>query len=293
MNLRAVLTAMASLLVSLQLHAELTVFAAASTTEVMKELAEVFKVETGEVIRFNFASSGALARQIDAGAPADLFVSANVKWMDWLEGRSAINSPTRFNLAANTLVMVAPLDSTLSFNGQIEGRLAVGDFKSVPAGMYAKEALSHMGWLDGLRPRLVMASNVRTALMYVERGEVAAGIVYATDAMASDKVSVVGTFPLESHSPMVYQAAACSKKPAVSQFLEFLKTDQVKSILKKHGFTEPTENIEHKDSTGTIAPAIKYCDLQHHFVGRKRLKTFPPRSASRERPRKAGRLEGL
>lgn len=219
--------------------AELTVFAAASMSDAMKSLAEAYEENGGGEIRFNFASSGALARQIDAGAPADLYVSANIKWMDWLEANNRIKSKSRFDLAANSLVMIAPKNSNAKFSDQIQGRVAVGDFKSVPAGMYAEEALKAKGWLERLRPKLVMASNVRTALLYVERGEVAAGIVYATDAKASGKVKVIGTFPKESHSPIVYPVAACSEKSSTANFLAFLKTDTAKTILKKHGFANP------------------------------------------------------
>lgn len=217
-------------------QAKLTVFAASSMADAMKELASAFEEGGGEAVRFNLASSGALARQIAAGAPADVFVSANAKWMDWLEEKNCIVRASRFDLAANALVMIAPAGSRLPFDGQVEGRLAVGDFKSVPAGMYAKEALTATGWLDRLRPNLVMASNVRTALLYVERGEVAAGIVYATDARASGKISVIGTFPEESHSPIVYPAAACSANTEAEPFLAFLKSTAAKQILTRHGF---------------------------------------------------------
>lgn len=218
--------------------AELTVFAAASTTDVMKELAARFKESGSEEIQFNVASSGALARQIDAGAPADIFISANRKWMDWLEEKNMIAKVSRFNMASNRLVMIAPKGSHLSFDGNIPGRLAAGDFKSVPAGMYAREALDHLGWLDALKSKLVMGSNVRTVLMYVERGEVAAGIVYTTDALASTKIEIVGTFPADAHSPIVYPAAACSEKKEALRFLEFLKTDDAKTVLQNFGFSE-------------------------------------------------------
>ncbi|QBG48118.1 molybdate ABC transporter substrate-binding protein [Verrucomicrobia bacterium S94] len=175
-------------------HAGLSVFAAASTTDAMKELAAAYEENGGETVRFNFASSGALARQIEAGAPADLFVSANVKWMDWLEEKSAVQNGTRFNLAANSLVLTAPPVSTVKFDGTVPGKVAVGELKSVPAGMYAKEALEHLGWYREWKPQLVQASSVRTALLYVQRGEVSAGIVYATDAKAAG-LPVVGIFP--------------------------------------------------------------------------------------------------
>jgi molybdate transport system substrate-binding protein len=221
--------------------ADLSIFAASSTTEAMKEIATAFKQSGGERIHFNFAGSGTLARQIDAGAPADVFISANIKWMDWLGKQAAIQKETRFNLAANSLVLIAPSGSNLTFDGNMDGRVAVGNFKSVPAGIYAEEALTHMGWLAELRPNLVMGSNVRTVLMYVERGEVAAGIVYSSDAKASGKVLILGTFPADSHSPIVYPAAACSDKDSALKFLEFLKSDKAQTILHKHGFTNPQQ----------------------------------------------------
>lgn len=228
------------LMISLQAQADLTVFAAASTTDALKELANAYTTDGGETVRFNFTSSGALARQIDAGAPADLFISANVKWMDWLEEKAVIQTATRFNLAANSLVLIAPPNSALKFDGTISDRVAVGNMKSVPAGIYAKEALEHMGWYNDWKPHLIQASNVRTALLYVQRGEVSAGIVYATDAKAAG-LPIIGTFPAASHHPIIYPAAAVSKKESALQFLEFLKSDKAKDILKKHGFTEPKE----------------------------------------------------
>jgi len=216
--------------------AQITVFAASSTTEAMKEIGESFTQSTSEKVRFNFASSATLARQIEAGAPADIFISAHIKWMDYLEKRHAIQPDSRFNLAQNELVLVAEKGRQLAFDGIIPGRIATGDFKSVPVGMYAKEALKHMGWLDALQPKLIMGSNARTVLMYVERGETTAGIVYATDARASKKVVVVGTFPEASHSPILYPACACSEKKAAHTFLEFLKSPKARAIFTQHGF---------------------------------------------------------
>jgi len=216
--------------------AQITVFAASSTTEAMKEIGACFSNKTGNKVRFNFASSGTLARQIEAGAPADVFVSAHIEWMDHLEKRDAIHPSSRFNLAANALVLVAPKGSRVAFDGAFPGRVAVGDLKSVPVGIYAKEALEYMGWFDALRPQLVMGSNARMVLMYVTRGEAAVGIVYATDARASKKVFVVGTFPEESHSPILYPAAACSNTETARAFMDFLRSAEAKSILIKHGF---------------------------------------------------------
>lgn len=233
-------TILFSLLLTVSAQAALSVFAAASTTDAMKELAAAYKAGGGGTVRFNFASSGALARQIEAGAPADVFVSANVKWMDRLEEKAAVQSGTRFNLAANSLVLTAPVGSDIQFDGRADGKIAVGNFKSVPAGMYAKEALEHMGWYADWQPHFVQASSVRTALLYVQRGEAAAGIVYATDAKAAG-LPVIGTFPAESHSPIIYPAAAVSPKEPALKFLEFLKTKEAKAILKNHGFKEPEE----------------------------------------------------
>ena len=217
-------------------RAELSVFVAASTTDALKEAAAAYEQGGGKAVRFNFAGSGTLARQIEAGAPCDIFLSANVQWMDWLEGGGLLAEGSRLNLLTNSLVMVVPADSSLPFNGEIGGRIAVGDFRSVPAGMYAEEALQHMGWFDRLKPKLVMASNVRTALMYVERGEAAAGIVYATDAEASGSVRVAGTFPAESHRPIAYPVARCSNHADAAAILAFLQTTEAKRIFEAHGF---------------------------------------------------------
>lgn len=241
--MKILVTFLSVLLVSLHASAELTVFAAASTTDVMKALAAKYKESGGEDIRFNFASSGALARQIDAGAPADVFVSANTKWMDFLEGKGLLATGTRADIACNSLVLVAPKGSTLTYAGfpaNLKGRLAVGEFRSVPAGTYAEASLKKLGWLDDVQGKLVKGSNVRTVLMYVERGEVDAGIVYRTDAMQSEKVRVIGTFPAASHPPIVYPAACMkSAAPPAKAFLEFLKTETAKAIFKQYGFTSP------------------------------------------------------
>jgi molybdate transport system substrate-binding protein len=234
-------TILSALMLSCMAHGEITVFAASSLTDVMKAMAEAYGKVNGETVRFNFAGTGTLARQIEAGAPADLFIAANVKWMDLLEEKKAVASGSRFNLAGNRLVLVAPLGSTLGLDAKVEGRIAVGDFKSVPAGMYAEEALEHMQWLEAWKPKLVMTSNVRSALLYAERGEVDAAIVYVTDVAMSSKLRVVGTFPIDSHSPIVYPVAACSESESALGFLNFLKSPEAHAILKAHGFTDPAE----------------------------------------------------
>lgn len=221
--------------------AEINIFAASSLSDAMKALAEKYSDKEEVAIRFNFSSSGTLARQIESGAPADIFISANIQWMNWMESRHLILANSRMNLAGNKLVMIAPKGSPLTFNGQVPGRIAVGELNSVPAGMYAKEALEYMGWLEDLKSKIVMGSNARTVLMYVERGEADAGIVYDSDAKSSAKIMTVGVFPDNVHRPIIYPAAACSTHAEALNFLDFLKTEEAKEILRKLGFSELQE----------------------------------------------------
>lgn len=222
----------------------LTVFAAASTTDALKEIGELYEKTAGETVRFNFASSGALARQIDAGAPADLFLSANTKWMDYLEGKGRIAKATRVDLLANRLVLVEPQMNADERGPVFERltkykRIAVGDFKSVPAGAYAEQALTYGGVLDSLYGRLIKGDSVRRVLFYVERGEVDAGIVYATDAKVSAKVRMVGVFPAESHKPICYPVAVCAgsrQQEKSAAFLAFLKSPEAHAVFTKYGF---------------------------------------------------------
>lgn len=223
-------------------RADVTVFAAASTTDAMKEIGALYTESAGEMVRFNFASSGALARQIDAGAPADLFLSANTKWMDYLESKARMDATTRSDLLANRLVLVEPLAGALERESVFEAllqcrRLAVGDFASVPAGAYAEQALAFGGVYDAVAGRLIKGDSVRRVLFYVERGEVDAGIVYATDAKISAKVKVVGVFPAESHRPICYPVALCPQATdAAADFLAFLKSPEAMAIFTKYGF---------------------------------------------------------
>ena len=222
----------------------ITAFAAASTTDVMKELAVEFKKEGGTDVQFNFASSGALARQIDAGAPADLFISANKKWMTFLEEKELLMPGTRADVAMNKLVLIAPKESGLTyaaFPGNLTGKLAVGDFKSVPAGNYAEKALNALGWFAPLKDRFVKGDSVRKVLIYVEQGEVDAGIVYQTDALRSAKVKILGTFPADSHPPIVYPAACLKDGENAKAFLDFIQSEKAQAIWIKHGFAPPTK----------------------------------------------------
>ncbi|WP_119165447.1 molybdate ABC transporter substrate-binding protein [Algihabitans albus] len=231
-----------------QASERLTVFAAASTTDAVAEVLEQFKAKTGVESVASFASSSTLAKQIEAGAPADLFISANVTWMDHLEARQAIRAETRVDLLGNSLVVVSSRDSDFICGSAApcdlaaalqDERLAVGDPDHVPAGLYAKEALQSLGQWDDLEPKLAPTSDVRGALALVARGETPAGIVYQTDAALLSDVRVVSTLPVESHSPILYPVAltARSEHPAAPAFLRYLAGPQARAILIRHGFT--------------------------------------------------------
>ncbi len=226
----------------------LLIFAAASTTNAVQQVNQAFTQATGVKVTASFASSGTLAKQIASGAPAGVFLSANVKWMDFLQQKGFLEKGTRLNLLANRLVLVAPNDSPLdkvSISPRTDplkllkgGWLAMGDPRHVPAGSYGKEALASLGWWPKLEKRLALAASVRVALMMVERGEAALGIVYATDARISKKVKVVGVFPAHSHKPIVYPAALVAGQvtPEARRYLEFLSTPQARKIFASFGF---------------------------------------------------------
>ncbi|MBN2711139.1 MAG: molybdate ABC transporter substrate-binding protein [Planctomycetes bacterium] len=224
----------------------LTVFAAASMTNVIADLKDAYEKEHPCDIKLNLASSSKLARQIEAGAGADIFCSANVKWSDYLKEKGLIAESKSDIFAGNRLVVIAPKDGKLAdfavdadanFPAKFEGRLALGDPAHVPAGIYAKEALTHFKWFGALEKRLAPAANVREALMLVENGEVEAGIVYSTDAAQSAKVKVVGTFPEDSHSKISYTISVVKDSDAeAGEFYKFMFTPKAKGILKKYGF---------------------------------------------------------
>jgi molybdate transport system substrate-binding protein len=230
------------------------VFAAASMKDAIEAAGAAFTAETGDEIVPVFASSSTAARQIEQGAPADLFVSANIAWMDYLEERDLILDGSRKVIAANALVLIAPAgavpdpapslegpDGLLALLGD-EGRLAVGDPDHVPAGIYAKEALTSLGAWDALMPRLARAENVRVALALVSRGEVPLGIVYASDAAAEPGVAVVSDFPADSHAPIDYPAALVvrdGRPDAAAAFLDYLASEAGQAHLAAAGFRLP------------------------------------------------------
>lgn len=229
--------------------AKITVFAAASLTNAMQDIAKEYKKEKNVDVVSSFASSSTLARQIEAGAPADLFISADQKWMDYAVDKKVIDTATRETLLGNSLVVVAPkasaqsditIDAKTNWTSLLKGgRLAVGDPEHVPAGIYAKEALQKLGAWETLSPKLAPAEDVRGALALVERNEAPLGIVYGSDAVASKGVKVVGTFPEDSHKKVEYPIAITDghKNATVSAFYDYLKGPQASEIFKRYGFT--------------------------------------------------------
>ncbi|MDU2941772.1 MAG: molybdate ABC transporter substrate-binding protein [Enterobacteriaceae bacterium] len=228
---------------------KITVFAAASLTNAMQDIAKEYKKEKNVEVVSSFASSSTLARQIEAGAPADLFISADQKWMDYAVDKKAIDTSSRETLLGNSLVAVAPkaskldkvtIDAKTDWTRLLDGgRLAVGDPDHVPAGIYAKEALQKLGAWETLSPKLAPAEDVRGALALVERNEAPLGIVYGSDAVASKGVKVVGTFPEDSHQKVEYPLAIIDghKNATVSAFYDYLKGPQASAIFKRYGFT--------------------------------------------------------
>ena len=223
------------------------VLAAASLQESMNAAADAWAARGHERPVLSFAASSALARQIDAGAPADLFVSADEPWMDDVQQHGLVRPGTRVSFLTNQLVLVAPVGSTRSIVVRAgfplvaalgDGRLAIADPDAVPAGRYGKEALVKLGVWPGVQARLARGDSVRAALALVERGEAPLGIVYATDAMASKQVRVVGTFPATSHSPITYPAAllTASTSADAEPFRRFLLSGAGKAIFGRFGF---------------------------------------------------------
>ncbi|MDD3275753.1 MAG: molybdate ABC transporter substrate-binding protein [Kiritimatiellales bacterium] len=241
MKNRMIQTVAVLLLIASSVCAEnLIVLAAASTTDAMNEIGTLFMKQSGHTVQFSFGSSGALARQIQNGAPADVFLSANEKWMDTLEKGGAVSSATRTDLLANRLVLIVPKGRSATLDERFAGRLAVGSMKSVPAGMYAKQVLEKMSLLEILKPRLVSCDSVRNVLFFVERGEVDAGIVYSTDAKISDRVTIVSVFPEELHDPIRYPVGVCTASAhaaAAAEFLTFLESDEARAVFEKLGFS--------------------------------------------------------
>ena len=218
-----------------------TVFAASSLKSVLDVLQPEFEKSSGTELRMVYAGSSVLARQIGQGAPADVFISANEDWMDVLEEQGAIASDSRVDLIGNRLVLVATQNGApinISSLASLEGRIAMGLVDAVPAGIYGKQAFVHLGLWDALKPRVVQSDNVRSALALVARGEVAYGVVYASDAWAEARVYQRSTFEPQSHNPIKYPAALTSRAKAnAAPYLQFLKSEAAQQSFVEHGFS--------------------------------------------------------
>jgi molybdate transport system substrate-binding protein len=225
----------------------LLVFAAVSLTDALREVGAAYTEASGQPVKFSFASSGVLARQLEAGADADVFVSADSEWMDYVEVRGLIDRSTRYDLLTNRLVLIAPSDraaAPVSIGPGFEladalggGRLALGDPESVPAGRYARAALISLGLWAQVSDRLVRADNVRAALAFVARGEAPLGIVYETDARAEPGVAVIAAFPADSHPPIVYPVAVVANARAgASEFVAYLHGPRARAVFERWGF---------------------------------------------------------
>ncbi len=224
----------------------LTVFAAASLKDAMDAAGKVYTAKTGKAVRFSYAASSAIARQIEQGAPADVFISADADWMDYLAKRSLIVAASRRDLLSNHLALIAPADSKLTLRIQKgmplaaalgAGRLAMAG-PDVPAGRYGEASLTALGVWDSVKDHLARAENVRAAMAFVARGETRLGIVYDTDAKVEPRVRIVGLFPDSAHAPIVYPAAvvAASKNPDARAFLDALQSPAEAAVFKKYGF---------------------------------------------------------
>lgn len=228
---------------------ELIMLAAASLADVMQDIGPLYAKASGTVVRFNFAASSTLARQLEQGSPGNLFASADEQWMDWSAQRNLIAADTRTDLLGNALVLVMPkelarpvvIDRGLDLAALLgaDGRIATGDPSNVPAGIYAKQALTNLGLWGVASPRIAASDSVRSALLLVERHEAPLGIVYATDAAVAPNVAVVGIFPETSHTPIIYPFAVtrAGDSAEARSFLAFLKGPQSGAAFTKRGFT--------------------------------------------------------
>jgi molybdate transport system substrate-binding protein len=227
---------------------DVLVFAAASLKNALDEAAAQWQRESGKKVVISYAASNTLIKQIEQGAPADMFISADLDWMDYGQQKGLIKPDTRSNLLGNRLVLVAPKDSNISASIQPGfdlaallkgGRLAMGNVDAVPAGKYGKAALEKLGAWDGVKDKIAQAESVRAALVLVSRGEAPLGIVYQTDAASDPTVKIVGTFPENTHPPIIYPIALTkdSTTPDAPAFLNFIRSPAARPIFERQGFT--------------------------------------------------------
>lgn len=233
---------------SAQAADNVVVFAAASLKNALDGVNAAWKAETGKEATISYAASSALAKQIEEGAPADIFISADLDWMKYLSDKKLTKPETEVKLLGNSIVLIAPKESTaattIAQNFDLagllgDGKLAMGDVKAVPAGKYGKAALESLGVWPSVEGKVAQAENVRAALKFVATGEAALGIVYQTDATAEPAVKVIGTFPEGSHAPIVYPAGitAESKNADAAELLKYLQSGKAKELFEGQGFT--------------------------------------------------------
>ncbi|HCG8568194.1 molybdate ABC transporter substrate-binding protein [Vibrio parahaemolyticus] len=247
-NTHACLAAILSISFSTNAATDLKVYAASSMTNAIDEIAQDFKEKYDVTVTPVYGGSSSIARQIINGAPADVFISANTKWMDYLVDEGVIDSDNVTNLVRNSLVLIAPQSSSLAvFNfadanaweAALNGsRLALGNPTSVPAGMYAKESLTTLGVWKEIQTKVAPAKNVRLALALVERGEAPLGVVYKTDAQLTSKVKIVGEFASDTHAAIVYPAAVVNDSTESRQFFQYLKSEDAKRVFAHYGFQQ-------------------------------------------------------
>jgi len=226
----------------------LLVFAAASLKNALDDIASQWQSQTGKKVVISYAASNNLIKQIEQGAPADIFISADLDWMDYGKEHNLIDVQTRSNLLSNKIVLVAPKDATFTLNiarsfdlaaALKGGRLAMANVDAVPAGKYGKAALEKLGAWDGVKDKIAQADNVRAALLLVSRGEAPLGIVYQTDAASEPAVKIVGTFPEDSHPPITYPIALTktSTNPDARAFLTYVRSAAARPAFERQGFT--------------------------------------------------------
>lgn len=227
---------------------DVVVFAAASLKNALDDIAGQWQRETGKKAVISYAASNTLMKQIEQGAPADIFISADLDWMDYGQQKNLIKPESRFDLLGNRLVLIAPKDSNVSANIQPGfdlatllkgGRLAMGNVDAVPAGKYGKAALEKLGVWDKVKDKIAQAESVRQALLFVSRGEAPLGIVYQTDAAADPSVKIVGTFPENTHPPIIYPIALTkeSTNADAQTFLNYLRSPAARAAFERQGFT--------------------------------------------------------
>lgn len=228
-------------------HADVTVYAAASMTNAVQDINKLYEKKYNTKVKTSFAASSTLAKQIEQGAPAEVYISANTSWMDYLVKKDKIVASSYKNLLGNRLVLITPktnpvktpikMDKNFNIGTAFSGKLCTGNTASVPVGKYAKEALNNLGWWNTIKPRLVEAEDVRAALNFVNRGECQLGIVYATDANVVKNVKVINTFPLTTHTPIVYPISMVKQNAESQRYYNFLQTKEAKAIYRKYGFS--------------------------------------------------------